>query len=316
MTKKDITYLGLNGLIFPRVSLVLLVVLFTIPGIASAFQLTDQDGVVHRIAHPYSRIISLYPAHTENLLAMGAASKLIGISTSDSGTGFPKDKERFSYHDSAEKFIAARPDCILIRPMISNSKAALIEKLRKFGITIISLQPHSIAELHEYWRNLGRLSDCSDAAEEMITRFNEDLDRLKAKTANIDVNHRPKVYFESIHSRMKTFSPESIAIFCLTAAGGVNIARDAEPRRGTNIASYSKERILARAGETDVFLAQVGRMNPIDRNSIINEPGFGAIKAIRDDRILLIDEKLVSRPTVKLLEGIARIQAFLYPNSP
>ena len=112
---------------------------------------------------------------------------------------------------------------------------------------------------------------------------------------------------------MRTFSPESISIFCLTAAGGVNVADDAVSRRGTNIAGYSKERILARAEEIDVYLAQSGRMNRITVAEIIKEPGFGAIKAVRDGRVYLIDEHLVSRPTPRLLVGIKTLQQLLYP---
>ena len=111
---------------------------------------------------------------------------------------------------------------------------------------------------------------------------------------------------------MRTFAPESISIFCLTTAGGINVAGDAVSRRGTNIAGYSKERILAKAEEIDVYLAQSGRMNRISVEQIINEPGFRAIKAIRSGRIYLIDEYLVSRPTPRLLQGIKTIHQLLY----
>ena len=120
------------------------------------------------------------------------------------------------------------------------------------------------------------------------------------------------VYFEAIHSKMKTFSPSSIAIFCLEKAGGVNIASDAKPRFNSNIASYGKERILAHAGNIDVFLAQKGRMNPVDIEMITSESGFRAIKAVQEKKMYLIDESLVSRPTPHLIKGISTIQQYLY----
>ena len=64
--------------------------------------------------------------------------------------------------------------------------------------------------------------------------------------------------------------------------------------------------------EIDVFLAQSGRMNRVSRSQIINEPGFGAIKAIQNDRVYLVEEHLVSRPTTRLLEGITHINKLLY----
>jgi iron complex transport system substrate-binding protein len=41
--------------------------------------------------------------------------------------------------------------------------------------------------------------------------------------------------------------------------------------------------------------------------------GYGTIKAIQDKRALYIDEKLVSSPTFRYLEGVKEIACFLYP---
>ena len=292
--------------------LIPLILLLFSPQPGSGFQVTDSIGTSHSFAAPAQRIISLYPAHTENLAAIGASGRLIGISTSDSYPSAVLDKPRYSYHDSVEKFIQAEPDCILIRPMISRSNPNLISKLREYGIRIVSLQPTTIAELYDYWLNLGKISGFEQQAAQMIIDFKHDLEDIEENVANVPAELRPRVYFESIHSRMRTFAPESISIFCLTTAGGINVAGDAVSRRGTNIAGYSKERILAKAEEIDVYLAQSGRMNRISVEQIINEPGFRAIKAVRSGRIYLIDEYLVSRPTPRLLQGIKTIHQLLY----
>ncbi len=91
------------------------------------------------------------------------------------------------------------------------------------------------------------------------------------------------------------------------------MAADAPQVRSTNIAAYSKERILAKAGQIDVFLAQQGRMNPVTIEDIRREAGFDMIKAVRENQIFLIDEKLVSRPTMGLLDAAATIMEILYP---
>lgn len=294
--------------------LIILIALFIwCPLPSSALEITDSVGQSHNFTAPAARIISLYPAHTENLVAIGASEALIGISSSDSYSAAVLDIPRFSYHDSIEKFIQADPDCVLIRPMISRSNPNLIRKLRDYGIRIVSLQPTSVAELYDYWRTLGAISGFAPQAEEMIGRFQREIGSIQAAVEEISPQQRPKVFFESIHSRMRTFSPESISIFCLTTAGGINVAVDAVSRRGTNIAGYSKERILAKADEIDVYLAQFGRMNRISVEQIAAEPGFGALKAVRSGQVYLIDEHLVSRPTPRLLEGIRMIHKILYP---
>jgi len=261
----------------------------------------------------YSRIISLYPAHTENLVQLGAASSLIGISTSDT---YPEDilgKPRFHYREDPEKFIAAHPDLVLIRPMIENGYPQFVQKLRQAGITVISLQPNSVNDLYDYWVTLGKLSGKTDQATQMVDQFKAGLAGFQHKTQDIPIASRPKVYFESIHRRMKTFAPDSIALFALNQAGGENVATDSRQVRSTTIADYGKEHILSKANSIDVFLAQTGRMNPISKENILEEPGFRAIKAIQDGEVYLIEEEIISRPTMRILLGIDKIHRILYP---
>lgn len=275
--------------------------------------LTQADSAKVNGDKIYTRIISLYSAHTENLVSMGAADQLVGISPSDNYPDYILDKKRFSYREDPERFIAARPDLIIVRPMIERSYPQLMAKLREVGIDIISLQPTSADGIFDYWRKLGRLSGHGNEAEAMIQSFTSRLAHIKSRVDQIPMRNRPGVYFESIHRKMKTFAPASISLFALEQAGGRNVATDASQVRNTNIAAYSKERILAKAQEIDVFIAQRGRMNPVDIDTISKETGFQAIKAVRNNNIVLIDEELVSRPTMRLIEGITELHNKLYP---
>ncbi|HIP39078.1 MAG TPA: ABC transporter substrate-binding protein [Desulfocapsa sulfexigens] len=278
-------------------------------------------GLLHNVAaaeesrETFHRIISLYPAHTENLAALGLTQELIGIAASDTYPLEILSKPRFSHHDNAEKFIAANPDLVLIRPMIAHSAPQLLDQLRGAGITVVSLQPRSVEEMFDYWLELGRLTGKDEAAGRMVAEFKDKLAETGQSLQVVPMKKRPQVYFESIHSRMKTFAPSSIAVFVLEQAGGRNIATDAEARRSTNIAAYGKERILAHADEIDIFLAQKGRMNRISVEKISQEPGFQAIRAVREGKIYLVNEQLVSRPTQRILEGIDEVRNILYPSA-
>jgi len=265
------------------------------------------------LAQGFQRIISLYPAHTENLAWMGAASQLVGVSRS---CDYPPEVlalPRFSPRDDPEKFLAFHPDLVLVRPMIERSYPDLINRLRQAAIEVVSLQPTSVAGIFDYWQQLGRLAGREQEARSMVRAFKRELARIREEVAAVPVERRPRVYFEAIHAKMKTFAPQSIAAFVLAEAGGVNVALDASRVRNTNIAWYGKERLLEKADRIDVFLAQVGRMNPVTVEEIIREPGFAAIKAVREGRVFLVDERLVSRPTMRLLDGIRQVHALLYP---
>jgi iron complex transport system substrate-binding protein len=223
-----------------------------------------------------------------------------------------QDRPLVGLKDDPERLIALAPDLVLIRPMISRGYPRLVERLKQVGIEVISLQPRGMEELFEYWRTLGAIIDRTAEAEQMVERFQQGLAELDRQVARIPDTERKKVYFEAIHARMKTFAPDSIAAFVLRSAGGENVALDAPVVRQTNIAAYGKERLLAQGAKIDVFLAQQGRMNPIEQADILDEPGFQAIKAVQQRAVYLVPEHLVARPTMELLDGMRLIHELLY----
>jgi iron complex transport system substrate-binding protein len=292
---------------------IILLILLASTYAAAGQSFIDDSGRQVVWEKPFDKIVSLYGAHTENLFSLGLGEEIVGVSESDDFPEAVNGKARFHFRDDPEKFIAARPDLVLIRPMILDGYQRFVGRLEDAGITVVSLQPNTVEEMFDYWRRLGALTGRPERAEAMILEFDARLNDLSAKVADIPLEKRPRVYFEAIHGRMKTFAPSSMALFVLEAAGGINIAADAESRRGTNIAEYGQERILSRGPEIDVYLAQVGPMNKVSIEEIASESGFGAIKAVGEGKIFLVDEKIVSRPTMRLLEGVGTVMNILYP---
>lgn len=275
--------------------------------------LTDQAGRTIKVDAPFTRIISLYGAHTENLFFLGLEREIIGVTKHDRFPEKARSKPVFSYHDDPEKFLAAGPDLVLIRPMIDRGYARLMQRLEKSGMTVVSIQPGTIDEMYEYWKILGSLTGKKKESRWMVQQFQKAVIQFQ-RLANA-VEHPKQVYFEAMHKNMKTFAIGTMGDFVLKTAGGINVADDGLPSRGTNIAIYGKEKILSKAGEIDVYLAQKGAMNHPTVEMIKNEPGFSIIKAIRNNKIYIVDEEMVSRPTMRLLYGIDEVGQILYPDS-
>ncbi len=292
---------------------VIAMVFFTGQAWSETRQITDQAGNTVLVETSFQRIISLYAAHTENLFSLGLDREIIGVSSSEVFPPKALSKKVFSYHDGVEKYMAAQPDLVLVRPMIAQGYPDFVKALQRTGITVISLQPRSIKDTYDYWQTLGILTGREKQASAMIHTFEADLERVRSLVNPIPETQRKRVYFEAIHSRMRTFSPASIAMFALSSAGGINVADDAVVRHGTNIADYGKEHILSKADAIDVFMAQKGTMNHPTLRQIREEAGFNTIRAVKAGRIFIIDEKIVSRPTLRLLDGIHEIGRFLYP---
>ncbi|OGR21777.1 MAG: peptide ABC transporter substrate-binding protein [Desulfobacula sp. RIFOXYA12_FULL_46_16] len=291
---------------------VVFLILSIFAGVCPAMTLTDDGQRRIIFDKPFQRIISLYGAHTENLYYLGLDERILGVSINDTYPSKVAEKQKFSYHDDPEKFLAFSPDLVLIRPMIDNGYPKLIQQLEKSGITVVSLQPSNVDEIFDYWRKLGLLTGKSESAEQMIREFKEKTDHIRSLTQ--DLHSKKKVYFEAIHTKMKTFTKGAMPIFVLETAGGINVASDALASRNTNIAVYGKEQLLSKALEIDVFLSQQGIMNSVSIETIKNEPGFNIIKAVKDNQIYLIDENIISRPVPRLYQGMVTVGRILYPD--
>ncbi|NDV17987.1 ABC transporter substrate-binding protein [Pseudodesulfovibrio sp. JC047] len=274
---------------------------------------TDSSGHTSTFTTPFSRIISLYAAHTENLFYLGLNNEIIGVSRTEDYPAQALEKTTFNARDGVEKFLKAEPDLVLIRPMLERGYPALWRALRRHGITVLSFQPNTIDEMLTYWRTLGHLTGRDMQAEYMVEDFKEGLVLAEKRLDNFPENERPSVFFESIHSRLSTFSPGSMPLFVLEKAGGINVAKDARPKRGTNIAAYGLERLLAKARQIDVYLAQYGPMNQVSIDRIKNGPAASRIKAVLNNGVFLVDEHLVARPTMRLLQGIETVHQLLHP---
>ena len=197
---------------------------------AAQFRIQDLDNVIDQggrtlqIDNPYKRIISLYGAHTENLFSLGMDEEIIGVSSHEVYPSRALQKPVYSYHDDPEKFLAAKPDLVLIRPMIDRGYPRFVRRLEKSGIAVVSLQPSTIDELYSYWEILGILTGRRQRALQLIGQFRKTSLYLQRLTAKIDVkknavagsiNFTLPFHKNRISSWVPLIRPELENLFCM-----------------------------------------------------------------------------------------------------
>ncbi|WFD09885.1 ABC transporter substrate-binding protein [Tepidibacter hydrothermalis] len=274
----------------------------------------DDDQKQINIAEPAKKIISLYSAHTENLYKLGMDDEIIGVGKSDIYPAKVLEKKKFDYKNAdPESIILEEPDLVLIRPFINRSRPDFVQALEKAGINVVSLYPESFDEFDDYIKKLSFLTGTEDKANELLKDFYAKIDDVKEKTKNID--DKVNVYFESSEQDYKTVTVDSMPGMAIDIAGGINVASDVKPiKEGSSIASYGTERILEKADDIDVFVSQNGVMNAGgNKHSITIRPGFDTIKAIKNDRVYVINQKIISSPTFRYLDGINEMCRMFYP---
>ncbi|PWJ96669.1 iron complex transport system substrate-binding protein [Oceanotoga teriensis] len=292
-----------------KFSILFIFLLITLLSFAYPYTFTDDSGNVIKVDKPFKRIISLYGGHTENIFYMEAKDSLIAVSTSEAFPPNFKNLPAISYKEDVEKFISLNPDLVLIRPMIYRRYGDLVEKLEAFGITVVSLQPETFDDVFPYWEKLGILTGKIDESKALIKEFELKVNKLP----KIEQNDLTEIFFESIHKNFKTTANGSIADYVLKRSGLFNVADEAiQVVEGSTISEFSKEQLIENGDKVEYYIAQKGAMNKISKDIIKNESGFNAIKAVRNDNIIIIDEKIISRPTPRVYYSIVEFYKLIH----
>lgn len=275
--------------------------------------ITDDVGTKIELKNPAKKIISLYSAHTENLFSLGLNEEIVGVGKSES---YPKEalkKKSFDYKGDPEEIIKEKPDVVLMRTTITKTNPDFVKKLQDAGIQVVTLYPENFNDFDKYITNLGVITGKEKEAKAKLEEFHKNLDEIKAEGEKI--SNKKNIFLETMSKGIKTATKDSFAYKSIEFAGGVNVAKDIKDENASStILAFGEEKLLSMAKEIDVYVAQKGAMNSdVSENVIKSRPGFDKIKAIKDNKIVIVDEKLVSSPTFRYVEGVKQLQKSIYP---
>ncbi|MFV0496784.1 MAG: ABC transporter substrate-binding protein [Candidatus Fimivivens sp.] len=283
------------------------------PNDTFAIQFIDDDGQEVKLDAPCSRIISLYSAHTENLYEIGAGDKLIGVYTSSIYPPEATFLPSYDYKGDPEQVIAAQPDLVLILPLIRRRAPDYVAQIERAGIPVVSLYPDDYDEFADYIGKLAALTGTEETAQQRLVAFYSAIDDVVAITEQ--VTEKQTVFMESTENELRTVTPYAMPGRAIVFSGGINLAADAEPvATGSAFASFGIERVLENADRIDVYVAQSGAMNTGSLASISRRDGFDTIKAVKENRVYQIADKMINSPTFRFQKGVAEMARFLYPD--
>ena len=248
------------------------------------------------------RIVSLYPGHTDNIAALGAGERIVAVSGGEGEGDFsylPPDAARLPMKVGAEAVLALRPDAVFLRTLTVQVNPHLAGALERAGVVVHVIDPPSWDEFEEYLTHLAEVLGTDPAnAREKLKNLREGIAREAA------ARHKsgPRVFLEATSRELRTCSPGSWAARLIELAGGLNAAGNAVPlRAGSPLAPWGVERVLALAGNLDLYLVQRGPMNAATLDDVRARPWFAALSA-QKVRLASIPENWLSRPSLLGLE--------------
>ena len=255
---------------------------------------------------PPRRIVCLTEETVETLYLLGEQDRIVGVS------GYAvrppqvrREKPRVSAFISADipKILALEPDLVLA---FSDLQATIVADLVRAGVAIHVFNQRDVAGVLAMIRTLGAIVGVAERANQIAAGFEA---RLEAIASTPRPSPKPKVYFEEWDDPL--ISGIGWVSELIEIAGG----EDALPH--LRIQKAAKDRIIlpdvVREAAPDVILASwCGKKVVPDR--IRQRPGWNAIPAVRDNRIVEIKSPLILQPgPAALTDGLDAIVAALWP---
>ncbi len=279
--------------------------LLIITGIACAqVQVTDDLGQIITLKEPARRIISLYGAYSEILFAMGLGDRLIARTRADQFPDAILDKPSVGTHlrPNMELVLGLQPD-LIIEAHGRKHGHEVLRQIQQNGLVVASFQPTTFEGLFSVIRRLGTLSGKDEAAATLVKRLQGRLEQLNNRLANN--GRRPTVFFEVRYPNLLGAGQESIVNDVIQRAGGINCLPNKKKLVRINIETLV-------GYDPDVYVVQKGPMNRNPGNPK-ERSNFQVITAVRNGRVLFVDEYIFSRPGPRSVDAAEKLAAFLHP---
>jgi iron complex transport system substrate-binding protein len=257
------------------------------------------------VARRPTRIVSLAPAMTETLFAVGAGSRLVAVTMTDN---FPPEVKQLPTVGgfapetiSLEMIFAQEPDLVLAG---GRFQRPVVEALARLGIAAVVIDPGSLDDVEAAILLVGRLTGQDAKGATVVEDFRRRRAVVRRLASAISPADHRRVLYVLWDEPLQTAGPGTFVGQMIAESGGVNVFGDVS----VQYPSVSDEAALASA--PDLILApDHGGANLRDR--LVRRPSWGRLGAVKDGRIVTVDEDLLHRPGPRLIEGLERIAVVL-----
>lgn len=244
------------------------------------------------------RIISGMPSITEMLFALGLDDQIVGVTTNCNYPPAARKKEKVGgFFLNLEKVVSLRPDLIV---MLESAQDSDIERLVEYGLPVYTVDPDSVVEVVETIEELGLLTgkegEAEWVAQQMVKRIQaveEKVYGLPRKRVLVIVGYQPLV----------VVGRDNFINDILNYAGAWNVASEAKAA----YPQYSFERLLLE--DPDYIIIPEGL---VKREEISKDSRWRALSAVQNDRILFINDDILSRPGPRVVKAIEEIAEFIH----
>lgn len=274
---------------------------------ANGRTITDDFGKKVYIPAPPQRIVSLSPANTEILYAMGLGDKVVGVTDYCNYPDAALAVERVGGYSSVniEKVVQAESDLVVAA---FGNTAEVISHLDNLGFTVISLNPASIRDVMDNIRLVGKATWADDEAAVVVGEMQTRIDAVKTAVAGADTT--PTVVHMVWNDPIWVSGTGSFQDEMFEMAGGINAFPSVQGWEIVSLEQFivtNPDVIIANSG------AGMGGDEDILYRYITEEPRFQGLTAVKKNQVYLVDSDIIDRGGPRIVEALESVARDIHP---
>ena len=272
---------------------------------ASAVTLTDMTGREITLDAPAERVVALTASDCEILYALGAGDLLVGRGEY---CDYPAEvldvpSVQSGYETNIEQIIALEPQVLLMSTMAQTEEQ--VQQLEAAGIHVVVSDAQDIEGTYTAINMIGTLTGKQAEAASIVESMQKTFDEIKANAGD----GTKTVYFE--------VSPLQYGLW--TAGSGTFMDEIANMLGLTNCfadvtgwGEISEEQVLERNPDYIVTISMYYGEGPTPEEEIFSRTGWENVTAVKDGKILNLQNNELSRPGPRLADGAKAMYDFVY----
>jgi iron complex transport system substrate-binding protein len=261
--------------------------------------ITDALGRSYAQSEKPNRIVSLVPAVTEILFAIGAGEKVVGVTQYCDYPPEAKSKTSVGGFSGAtvsmEIIRSLEPDLVILS---AEMHARVVSLLDGLGISVFAVEPRDFFGVYDTIAVLGEISGCLSGAEDVINEMKNKIDAVEER---IRGKEKPAVFWVLGEDPLMTAGGGTFVNEAINLGGGRNIFENI----GNQWALVSFEQVLL--GKPDWVLAG----NDLGTD-LLKNPLWRNIQAVREGRFAVVNADILYRYGPRLAEGVELLAEILH----
>ena len=236
------------------------------------------------------RIVSLSPASTEILFAVGAENQIVAVSDFSDYPPQAQNLPKVGGFDgktlSLEKILSFNPDFVYLTNVMHNH---LIPHFESLNIDYYLSDANSFEQVKNEILQIAKITGHTSTGENLVKKFDSAINKINSQNQLLQ---KPTVYWEVWNSPFMSVGNSSFINDLIKTAGGINIFQEIAQAYPT----VSEETIVAKNPQIIIIPQNSG----ITVDSVKNRKGWSQIDAVKNDKIFIVDDNLLTRSGARI----------------